>query len=63
MSGFEYLIEFVIKFKNMLFRYSLLKLIVGTSSKSIVILIFEFIIKEFIDKYENYSNVIEFARK
>jgi hypothetical protein len=48
-SDLEYFIAFVSKFRNILFRYPLLKLIVSSSEKSTLIIAFELII-EFMER-------------
>jgi hypothetical protein len=49
-SDLEYFIAFVSKFRNILFRYPLLKLIVSSSEKSTLIIAFELLIIEFMER-------------
>jgi hypothetical protein len=48
-SDLEYFIAFVSKFRNILFRYPLLK-IVSSSEKSTLIIAFELLIIEFMER-------------
>jgi hypothetical protein len=58
-SDLEYFIAFVSKFRNILFRYPLLKLIVSSSEKSTLIIAFELII-EFMERSTSSKIVFKF---
>jgi hypothetical protein len=59
-SDLEYFIAFVSKFRNILFRYPLLKLIVSSSEKSTLIIAFELLIIEFMERSTSSKIVFKF---